>query len=116
MAHENEAHLYGTADPANRMPPASEGMRGERATDRAGAANPALKRVLTLDSGRMVEVREDSGVGWAEAAGRAGLANQGAVDAATDGAAAARSAGWGAVAAALAGGALAGLLAIRLTR
>jgi hypothetical protein len=76
MENENEARVYGMADQANRDPPATAGVRGEQATDRPDAANPALKRVVTLDSGRLVEVREDSGVGWAEAAGRSGLANQ----------------------------------------
>lgn len=75
MTDENKARVYGMSDPANREPPAAEGMRGEQATERPRDANPALKRVVALDSGRLVEVREDSGVGWAEAAGRAGLAS-----------------------------------------
>lgn len=79
MAEENDARVYGMADQANRFPSPSEGFRGEQSSTRPDSANPALKRLVTLDSGRLVELREDSGVGWAEADGRAGLADQGDV-------------------------------------
>lgn len=77
MAEEKDARVYGMADQANRFPPPSEGLRGEQSSTRPDSANPALKRLVTLDSGRLVELREESGVGWAEAEGRAGLADQG---------------------------------------
>jgi hypothetical protein len=74
MAEENEPRVYGMADQANRDPPSAEGLRGEKSTlTPQDEGNPALRRRVTLDTGAIVEVREESGVGWAEAVGRAGL-------------------------------------------
>lgn len=116
MADENEARVYGMADQANRFPPAAEGLRGEQTTTRPDAANPALKRLVTLDSGRMVELREDSGVGWAEAEGRAGLVDQGDATLEPPASSPRRRPGLGLMLLALASGAAAGALASRKGR
>ena len=117
MSDENEARVYGMADQANRDPPAAQGLRGEQPTTRPDRANPALKRVVTLDSGRLVELREDSGVGWAEAEGRAGLADQGEIRPdLPPSPAPSRGAGIGLMLLALAGGLAAGALASRAGR
>lgn len=116
MADENEARVYGMADQANRSPPAAQGLRGEQTTTRPSDANPALKRVVTLDSGRLVELREDSGVGWAEAEGRAGLADQGEARPDLPPAPPRRRSGVGLMLLALAGGLAAGAIASRAGR
>ncbi|HEU4967901.1 hypothetical protein [Sphingomonas sp.] len=74
MADEDQARVYGMADPANRDPPPAEGMRGAKAE--TGADNEALdfRHNVTLDDGRTVTVSEGSGVAFAEETGRAGLA------------------------------------------
>jgi hypothetical protein len=67
MAQENEARVYGMADPANRQPPAAQGIRGEKsASDETG-----YRHAVTLGDGRQVAVAEESGVAFAEATGRA---------------------------------------------
>lgn len=71
---ESGARVYGMADGKDQPPPAPQGLRGARATLDPTHGNPALRRHVALDSGRMVELVEDSGVGWAEAEGRAGRA------------------------------------------
>lgn len=79
MADENETRVYGMPDGNDRAAPPAEGLRGERSTLAAKeGGNPALRRRVTLDTGAIVEVREESGVGWAEAVGRAGLVENGA--------------------------------------
>jgi len=65
-------HLYGTPDGGDRPEPAPQGLRGARATLDPEGGNPGLRRRVALDSGRLVTLVEDSGVGWAEAEGRAG--------------------------------------------
>lgn len=78
MADENEPRVYGMPDGNDRAAPAAEGLRGEKTSlAPADEGNPALRRRVTLDTGAIVEVREDSGVGWAEAVGRAGLVENG---------------------------------------
>lgn len=116
MPDENEARVYGMADQANRSPPAAQGLRGEQPTTRADRANPALKRVVTLDSGRLVELREDSGVGWAEAEGRVGLTDQSEARPDLPAAAPRRGPGIGLMLLALTGGLVAGALASRTPR
>ena len=72
MADQNEARIYGMADQANRPPPPTQGMRGEKATARPG--DPDLSHPVTLRDGRTVTVSEGSGVAFTEATGRAGSA------------------------------------------
>ena len=72
MADENQARVYGMADPANRHPPAAQGMRGEKASTRPGERDPEFSRPVTLEGGNTVTVSEGSGVAFAEATGRAG--------------------------------------------
>ena len=67
MAEESEARVYGMADPANRHPPAAQGMRGERATH---GSDDGYQHSVMLGDGREVAVSEDSGVAFAEATGR----------------------------------------------
>jgi len=73
MAEENETHLYGTADQADRDPPAAQGLRGEKSTQLPGDMDSGYRHQVTLDNGRRVEVTEESGVAFAETTGRAGL-------------------------------------------
>lgn len=61
-------HLYGTADEADRDPPAAQGMRGENRPDEAAG----YAHDLTLGDGRTVTVEQASGVAFAEATGAAG--------------------------------------------
>lgn len=72
MTETELPHLYGTPDGGDRPGPAPQGMRGTRATLDPESAHPALRRRVALDSGRLVTLVEDSGVGWAEAEGRTG--------------------------------------------
>jgi hypothetical protein len=74
MADEPKARVYGMADPANRDPPAPEGMRGAKAETEPRREAPDLSHEVTLDDGRSVTLDEGSGVAYAEATGRAGLA------------------------------------------
>ncbi|MFD1612547.1 hypothetical protein ACFSCW_12120 [Sphingomonas tabacisoli] len=74
MAEQSEARIYGMADQANRDPPPAQGMRGDKASVRAGEGDPALSHQLALGDGNTVTISEGSGVAYAEATGRAGLA------------------------------------------
>ena len=74
MADKGEPRVYGMADQANRDPPAAEGLRGEKPSARPREREPDLSHKVTLGDGNTVTVSEGSGVAWAEATGRAGLA------------------------------------------
>jgi hypothetical protein len=74
MADKGEPRVYGMADQANRDLPAAEGMRGEKPSVRPREREPDLSHKVTLGDGNTVTVSEGSGVAWAEATGRAGLA------------------------------------------
>lgn len=72
MADENEPRVYGLPDGAGRE--SAEGLRGARATSRPRHRDPSLSHIVPLETGRTVVLREGSGVAYAEATGRAGLA------------------------------------------
>jgi hypothetical protein len=74
MADEDQARVYGMADPANRDPPPAEGMRGEKAETAPRHDDPDFSHTVALDDGRTVTVSEGSGVAYAEETGRAGFA------------------------------------------
>ncbi len=67
MSNDNQPRVYGMADQANRDPPASQGMRGERG---AAKGQPEFSHAVTLDTGKRVVVSEGNGVAYAEATGR----------------------------------------------
>jgi hypothetical protein len=57
------------ADQADRDPPATQGMRGEKSS--AGSVGrPEFSHAVTLDNGKRVVVSEGNGVAYAEATGR----------------------------------------------
>ena len=70
MAQDNDTRVYGMADQDNREPPATQGLRGERTPDEGA---PELERLVALGDGDVVRIEEESGVGFAEETGRAGL-------------------------------------------
>ena len=74
MADEDQARVYGMADPANRDPPAAEGVRGARAETGGDRESLDFSHDVALDDGRTVTVSEGSGVSFAEQTGRTGLA------------------------------------------
>ncbi|GAO38124.1 hypothetical protein SCH01S_04_00080 [Sphingomonas changbaiensis NBRC 104936] len=74
MADETQARVYGMPDPANRDPVAPEGMRGDRVEVEPRRRDPDLSHKVMLETGNTVTLDEGSGVAYAEATGRAGLA------------------------------------------
>ena len=74
MADEDQARVYGMADPANRDPRPAEGTRGAKAETGADREALDFSHDVTLEDGRRVTVSEGSGVAFAEETGRAGLA------------------------------------------
>lgn len=71
MSSTDKPHVYGSADPENRQPPAEEGFRGERAP-RQPADHDQIRPV---EGAPGVRVQEESGVAFAEAEGAGKPAN-----------------------------------------
>jgi hypothetical protein len=73
MADDTSPRLYGDADPDNRQPAGTEGMRGEGNPE---VEQPEGERDVDAE-GQHVTIEETSGIAVAEAQGTTGLARDG---------------------------------------